>query len=727
MILFSFLFSSNIFSNGDAFVVEGIVLDAETSEPISNALILLVGTNDYTTTKSDGTFSLHVNRSGAIRIKITHLAYQEKLIDFNSTNEFNKRLVVYLFPKIVNLPSVIVTDNLSASLIDEIKDYSTILEGKELQKQLSQTLAATLKNEAGLSVRSMGPAPSRPVYRGLGQDRILISEDGMKSVDLSATSPDHAVTIEPFTSERIEVLRGPKILTETSSTIGGVVKIVRNEIPYQIHNTYHLTIGGYAETVNKGYLGSIQSEIPFDPVALKFELSKRSSSDLMTPDGLLQNSSSNNLNTAIGLSYIGDFGYSGAAFRLYNLTYGIPGGFIGAHPKGVKIDIGKKQIHLDSKVNVSDANFIQLSYKNIYYRHKEYEFSGRIGSEFRIITNLAKIDYTHSQLFNIEEGVFGVSIEHRDFEIGGFVFTPPTTSFNFSAYLYEEFKLNRMNINFGFRYSYDNVKPKTEHSDSKIGIINKRIFNNISVSASLIYQLSDVLFIGSNLSRSTRVPTIEELYSQGPHLAAYSYEVGNPDLNSESGIGTEIFIYHKYEKLNFNLNVFYNNLNSFIIPRNTGEINYQTFLPIYKTYGVAALLYGLDGSFNCNFYDRLSLSSSFSYTKGIFRENSHPLPQIPPLKGITSIQFNSDNFQVGLSCDWALNQNDVDLFEQTTDGYLIFNSFIQFLFNIEKSVNSVTLNVDNIFNQSYRNHLSRVKSILPEAGFNVRVVYKFLL
>lgn len=230
--MFSFLFTPNIFSSGDAFVVEGIVLDAETSEPISNALILLVGTNDYTTTKSDGTFSLHVNRSGAIRIKITHLAYQEKLIDFNSTNEFNKRLVVYLIPKIVNLPSVIVTDNLSSSLIDEIKDYSTILKGKELQKQLSQTLAATLKNEAGLSVRSMGPAPSRPVYRGLGQDRILISEDGMKSVDLSATSPDHAVTIEPFTSERIEVLRGPKILTETSSTIGGVVKIVRNEIPY---------------------------------------------------------------------------------------------------------------------------------------------------------------------------------------------------------------------------------------------------------------------------------------------------------------------------------------------------------------------------------------------------------------------------------------------------------------------------------------------------------------
>lgn len=728
VIFLSIFITLSSLAKTDTFILEGIVLDAENSEPISNAAVRLVGTDIYTTTKSDGTFTLQINFSGNLRIKITHLTYQEKLIDIKFQNELNKKLIIYLIPKVINLSEVVVSDNRSTSLIEEIRDYSNILKGKELQKNLSQTLAATLKNESGLSVRSMGPAPSRPVYRGLGQDRILISEDGMKTVDLSATSPDHAVTIEPFTSERIEVLRGPKILTQTSSTVGGIVNISRNEIPQQIHNTYYLIVGGYGETANKGYLGAIQTEIPITPLAVRFELSRRNTSDLNTPDGLLKNSSSKNLNSSLGLSYINDLGYSGIAYRWYDLNYGIPGGFIGAHPNGVKIDITKKQLHFDSNVkSFNDSNYFKLSYKNIYYRHKEFEFSGRIGSEFRIVTNLAKIEFNHTRLFTFDEGIIGVSLEHRDFEIGGFVFTPPTTSLNISTYLYEEINLGRTNLNFAARYSFDDIKPDIEKPDSKIGAVRKRIFKNLSLSASILYKLSDIVFIGSNISRSTRVPTIEELFSEGPHLAAYSYEVGNPDLNSESGIGTEVFVYHKFEKLNFNLNAFYNNFESFIIPRNSGEINYQTFLPIYKTFGVAAVLYGYDGSFNWNFYQNYYLNSSFSYTKGEFRENHNPLPQIPPFKGTTGIQYKADNLQIGLSCDWALRQNNIDIFEQPTAGYLIFNSFIQYLFYIDESVNSISLNVDNIFNKSYRNHLSRIKSILPEAGFNIRFIYKLMM
>jgi iron complex outermembrane receptor protein len=715
-------------AHSDILVLEGIVLNAETSEPVSNAVVLIPETGNFVTTKQDGSFSLEINLNKPFRVKITHLAFQERLIDINPKSDNTKKLIIYLIPKTINLSPVVVTDKNSVTIFDEIKDYSNILRGKELQRNLSQTLAATLKNETGLSVRSMGPAPSRPVFRGLGQDRILLTEDGIKSVDLSATSPDHAVTIEPFNSERIEVLRGPKILTKSSSTIGGIVNIIKDEIPVQIHNTYHLTLGGYAETVNKGYLGSIQSEIPFKPFAVKFELSKRNTSDLKTPEGLLKNSSSKNLNASAGLSYIDDFGYLGTSFRSYDLNYGIPGGFIGAHPKGVNIDIIKKQLRFESKINLEDeSEFLQISYKNIYYRHKEFEFSGRIGSEFRIITNLADINLHHSKFLGFDEGIFGLSFEHRDFEIGGYVFTPPTNSLNLSSFIYEEVNLGKFNLNFALRYSFDLVKPKVENLNSKIGQIRKRNFNNLSASTSLIYQLSDIVFIGANLSRSSRVPTIEELFSEGPHLAAYSYEVGNPDLKSESGIGSEIFVYHKFEKLNFNINFFYNNFSYFIIPRNSGEINYQTFLPIYKTYGVEAVLYGFDGSMSWNFYDNLFLSHSISFTKGVFRENSKPLPQIPPIKGITGIQYKVEDLSFGLNCEWAHSQNDVDIFEQPTSGYLIFNSFSQYLFYINDSVNSISLSIDNIFNRSYRNHLSRIKSVLPEAGFNIRLIYKLML
>lgn len=727
-VIFLVLFITiSLSAHSDILVIEGIVLNAETSEPVSNAAVLIPDVGYYATTKLDGSFSIEINQNKPFTIKITHIAFQERLIEINPKSDSIKKLIIYLIPKTINLAPVVVTDKNSITIYDEIKDYSNILKGKELQRNLSQTLAATLKNETGLSVRSMGPAPSRPVFRGLGQDRILLTEDGVKSIDLSASSPDHAVTVEPFSSERIEVLRGPKILTKSSSTIGGIVNIVKDEIPIQIHNTYHLTLGGYIETVNKGYLGSIQSEVPFKPFALKIELSKRNTSNLKTPDGLLKNSSSENLNTAAGLSFIDEFGFLGTSYRSYDLNYGIPGGFIGAHPKGVKIDIAKKQWRFNSKINLKDeSEFLQISYKNIYYRHKEFEYSGRIGSEFRIITNLADFDLHHSKLLGLDEGIFGLSLEHRDFEIGGYVFTPPTNSINLSSFIYEEVNIGKLNLNFGIRYSFDLIKPKVENPNSKIGQIRKRNFNNLSASTSLIYQLSDIVFIGANLSKSSRVPTIEELFSEGPHLAAYSYEVGNPELKSESGIGSELFVYHKFEKLNFNFNFFYNNLNSFIIPRNSGEINYQTFLPIYKTYGVAAVLYGFDGSMKWNFYDNLFLTHSINFTKGIFRENSKPLPQIPPLKGTTGIEYKVYEISFGFNCEWALRQNDVDIFEQPTSGYVIFNSFTQYLFYVNDSVNLISFSIDNIFNRSYRNHLSRIKSVLPEAGFNIRLIYKLM-
>lgn len=707
--------------------IEGIILDASTSEPVIAAVIQVPNTSIYTTTKADGTFSIIIPLSIKFKLKITHLAYNEKLIEIDPNNDSLKKLIIYLIPKTITLSPVVVSDRLSSSIIDQVKDYSNVLKGRELQRQLSQTLASTLKNEAGLSVRSMGPAPSRPVYRGLGQDRILINEDGIKSVDLSATSPDHAVTIEPFSSDRIEVLRGPKILLHTSSSIGGVININKDEIPSIIHNTFHFTIGGYAETVNQGYLGLFQSEIPIEPFAVKFEFSRRKTDDLTTPEGLLKNSFSENINSALGLSYVNNFGYFGSSFRIYDLLYGIPGGFVGAHPNGVKIDIKKRRLRIENNFILNNFFSLKTSYSNIYYRHKEFEFSGRIGSEFKVITNMLKLDLNHTGLIFGEEGTLGISIEHRNFDIGGYVFTPPSSSLNLSTYYFEEFSLQNFNFNFAVRFLHDRINPQFEKPDSKIGAITKKVFNNYSAALSAIYKLSDIVYVGANVSKSSRVPTIEELFSEGPHLAAYSYEVGNPYLESEKGLGTEIFVYHKFEKLDFNINLFYNSISSYIIPRNTGEINYQTFLPIYKTFGVGAKLYGLDGVINWNFFDNFFFNTSFGYTIGVLDENKKPLPQIPPLKGTSGISKKTDNLIIGFLIDWAAPQKRVDEFEEPTAGYVTFNSFAQYLLNIQHTTHSFSVNIENIFNKSYRNHLSRIKIILPEAGFNIRLIYKLII
>jgi iron complex outermembrane receptor protein len=726
IILLIALQTISVLSQSNGKRIAGIVLDGETNRPISEVVVSISELELFTTTDSSGQFYFNSVIEGIYSLQFTHLSFKENIISVNSSIAENNSLIVYLLPKTIEFNPVIVTDVHTHSKFDELNEFSNVLKGSELQKQVGLTLAASLKNETGLAIRSMGPAPARPVVRGLGGDRVHISEDGVKTTDLSATSPDHAVTIEPFSLERIEVIRGPKVLLFTPVTIGGVVNAIRHEIPYEKHSRIFSTIGLYGETVNKGYLGSITSQVPINDLIVRIEASRRKTDDLMTPIGQLDNSNSSNLTYSLGGSYFFNNGLIGASYRNFDLDYGVPGGFVGAHPFGVNIEMKKQQYNIKSKIDINSAslNSIEIQLSRSYYRHKEFEFGGLIGSEFKIINYNGKAILNHKRLAFFESGSWGTSFEYRDYVVGGYVFNPPSTSYNISLFAFERLKLNKFNVEFSLRYAYDNIMPEYDNPNSNIGYIRPRSFHNYSLSISLLYPLTDIVFVGANISKSSRVPTIEELYSEGPHLAAYSFETGNPDLNSESGIGTEFFVYHKFESLFFNLNLFYNNLNYYIIPRNTGEFNFQTLLPIYATIGVPAVLYGTEFQLDWNIYDHFSMLTSMSYTIGNFKNTNQPLPQIPPLKGLVELKYTNNVITFGLNLEAANSQERTDEFEESTAGYVIFNGYVQSVLEQGDLIHSISLSAENIFNKEYRNHLSRVKSIMPEAGRNFKLTYK---
>jgi iron complex outermembrane receptor protein len=300
----------------------------------------------------------------------------------------------------------------------------------------------------------------------------------------------------------------------------------------------------------------------------------------------------------------------------------------------------------------------------------------------------------------------------------------PSTSLELAPYLFERVKYGSLSIEAGIRYTWNEITPVREKADARIGSIRARSFNALSLSGTILYEISDLVHIGANVSRSNRMPTIEELYSEGPHLAAYSYEVGNPDLGLEQGIGTELFLYHKWKRFSFNINLFRNSLSAFIIPRNTGEINYATFLPIYATEGVGALMTGAEVQAQWQATGTLSVHASVSHTRGVFSDTGEPLPQIPPLKGSIGTDWTAGTWKVGLEAVMAARQDRVDTFESATAGYTIMNASVQNSFATGGQVHNLSLVLENMLNQPYRNHLSRVKAILPEAGVNVRLTYK---
>lgn len=706
---------------------KGYVLDSETKEPLSNVLVEIIELNKRDFTDSQGFFEFNNVPEGKYTLEITYDGYKPYTEKFQSGSDSVKNFLFYITALSFQIPVITITDDHPNSKFDNLLELSSVLKEKELQRNLGQTLAATLKNETGLAIRSMGPAPSRPVYRGLTGDRVLISEDGIKTSDLSATSPDHSVTVEPFTVERVEVLRGPKVLLKSPVTIGGVINVVRNEVPQTLPLRLIWKAGGFGETSNNGFLGSSVVEIPWKNFVLRGEGTYRKTGDLKTPEGTLKNSDIETQNYSGGISYIGSWGFTGFSLREYKTDYGIPGGFVGSHPKGVDISMLKKQYNFKLHYNFESklVDHIDFDVSRVYYKHTEYESPDIIGAEFRIVNYLGYLNLIHKNTGFLKQGTVGVSFEARDFNIGGFVFSPPSKSLNFSAYINEELSTSkRLSIEVSGRYNYDRITPEQNIQLSNLDTLIRRTFNTFSLSVSAIYELNKFLNIGLNLSKSSRVPTIEELYSDGPHLAAYSYEIGNPELKDEKGIGAELFVYHKSKNVFAMLTGFYNDLSYYIIPRNTGRINYATLLPVYQTVGVRAKIYGFESQLELTPVKKVTFTSSISYTKGIIKEKGSPLPQIPPMKSYLELKYNFKKLSFGVNSEMALRQNEVDDFETSTPGYIIFGAFGQYNISAGEFIHNISLNIDNITNRIYRNHLSRIKSIIPEPGINLRITYK---
>ena len=137
--------------------------------------------------------------------------------------------------KVVELPPVVVTATpfKDRSELDMVQPV-TVLKGEDLRRKREASIGDTLARELGVASSSFGPGAGRPIIRGLDGPRIQVLENGIGTLDLSTTSPDHAVTVESFNASQIEILRGPVILLYGGGATGGVVNVVTGRIPNRL-------------------------------------------------------------------------------------------------------------------------------------------------------------------------------------------------------------------------------------------------------------------------------------------------------------------------------------------------------------------------------------------------------------------------------------------------------------------------------------------------------------
>ena len=702
--------------------LEGEVAEKLSHTRLDGVAIRISGLEESVLTDANGRFKFDAVPEGQQTLQLLKVGYQrfEQVVDVNASTPYLK-IELEALPFQLNTIKVY-GSNRYLSQFEETTDLA--LDEAELQRRLGMTLANTLANETGISQRTMGRAIARPVIRGLGGDRLLILENGERTGDKSASSADHAVSIDPTTAEGVEITRGPASLIYGSSTLGGVINVKNNNIPQVLPRRLdmHLTFQG--ESVNSGLTGTTGFTFPIGDFAGNIEWNRRLASDIQTPVGVLKNTSLSNVSFSGGTSLIKPWGFIGASGSRYRSDYGVPGSPEG-HITGVNIALDKQRYEgqMEYRFNRTLLEKVKLQTAYTRYQHQELESNGLLGVEFGLLT------YNVSAMAHVlDNAIAGVWGEYRDHATGGFYWTPHTREFALAGFYLNQRNFDKLTLQGAIRYDIRRSEPFRSGTVIRAGTVQRRDFNGFSGATSGIYHWTDRLSTGATLMKTFRAPGIEELFSDGPHLAVYSYEVGNAELEPENGYGTELFVKYAEDTFRLNLTLFRNQIQNYLIPTNSGEKEWGSgaagWLWIYQYMGHDVVMDGAEIQIGGEVFSQVHLQLNMSYVNGTLQTNGRPLERIPPLNGKFVISYTPTPLHLHITTRFSGSQTRLGEFEEPTDGYLVYDIGGYLNFSWWQLENMVVFEVENLLDTAYREHLSRIKAVMPEPGRNAKFLYK---
>lgn len=711
--------------------LEGRVLDAVTGAGVSGATVLLAGTERWSRAAEDGSFLLDGVPADVCSLKVVRLGYRPHMERLAAGARDSLRLLIRLDPEAVELPAVVVSGARPPAGRAASDGAAVVrLSGRRLREQLGATVARTLAGQPGLEERTMGPAPARPVLRGFSGNRLLLLEDGERMGDLSATSADHAVVFDPMGAREIQVIRGPAALLFGGNAHGGVIDVTHDAVPGERPATASGTVMLQGETVNRGGSGTVQCTLPLTGGwVTALEAGARGSGDMTTPAGTLRRTGIRTENGTLGVSRVFNRGFVGVSAGLHESDYGIPGGFLGGHPAGVGIELNRRRFEVRGawRPERSTIHSIEAHVTETRYAHEELESGDICGVAFGVNTTnaLARIRLEGDDLPG--HLIVGGWAERRDFDTACLSFVPHTIETSGAGFVYGERPFSRGGVQGGLRFEARRVDPAGRDT-TKAGVIRRRQYHGLSAGIGGHVDPAPGVTISAFVLRTFNAPGLEELFADGPHLAAYSYEVGNADLEAESGLVGDLVLTARGARGEASVGGFYNRLHGFIFPADTGELEYgageEGVLARYRYTGRDARVFG--GEFSGWFAPtpRWRVEATLSSVRGEFTATRRPLPAQPPLTGRVTLRRLDETLAVAGTLRGAARQTRLDEFEQPTAGYLVLDILASRVFRFGPGIQTLVIGIDNVTNTAYRNHLSRVKSVLPEPGRNLRVLWR---
>lgn len=710
--------------------LRGEVIDSRNGDPIPGATIFIQELERGVAADEEGRFEFISITPGVYTLQIRSVGFATETVETHHPGD--GFLVIELVASRLQADELIVT---SSPIGKNVKyQPAQALNAEMLQQKAAPSLGEMLDGTPGVTTRSFGSAPARPVIRGFDGDRVLVMQNGERMGDLSGTAVDHAVALDPLALDRVEIVRGPASLLYGSSAVGGVINMFSNDLPRSWDKGASATMATHIATVNKMGAGLARVQYGTETFAGTARVIYREGGDLRTPDGRLPDTSINNMSYGGGLGYRTGSFETGVSISGMDYTYGLPEVLDDLNES---IEIRMNRINLQSISTLSMDRFFdhaELRFHLSDYSHDEFGIirlptavTESIAISFAQQTLSSSLVLRHRPIGRFE-GALGFSFNYSDIKVGGIeALTPNANGYFLSGYLYEEIGIsNSVTLKAGSRIEFKETFVTTNELFPDASLFKDRQDLIFSGALGLNYSPSDRWTAGAQIARAYRTPTIEELYSFAPHAAAGSFDIGNPTLQNEFSIGVDTFIQYQAKKVQTELSIFANRIDHFVDFTPTGDVHEPSGLPFFEYVSKDAVLYGFELSTNITFSDGLTGGIGFDYVRGQDRSDERGnLTFIPPFRTHLHLMYDNGSFRAGPRIRIVNKQEKVAENEDPTPGHLLIGADAGVRFG--QGV-TFSLRLDNLLNERYRDHLSRVENRdapMPGRNLNAMIRWEF--
>ena len=695
----------------------------------------------------------------------------------------------------------------TSALIDstEITNPLYVINGDEIVNDATTSLGDAIDGYLGISMADYGAAVGQPIIRGMSGPRVKILKNGMVNRDVSGLGVDHLNDVDLNDIQQIEIVKGPSSLLYANGTIGGIINVVDDCIAAMNFEIPEVKIGYETQSVNDGSSEFVNLKRNINGFNINFGYKNSEFGNYDIPNGAVLHEEEhedehgdehgdeheedlgyvNNSDFAVeatkfGISKVGDWGYVGLSLDSLKSVYGIPfheDEHSDEHDDDHGDEHGDEEEHEEERIfstTDSESFTIKGSYnvngglvKKIDYTYRDSDYTlteahaeeegheeheDEEEHEEHAPTNFINNATEYGAIFDMSNDVMTQKfsfnyVEENTSIFGEEAFMNPANNEVLTLGYFVGRDFDPFHLDFGMRLDQidrSGTVTDEDHGDIDSYNVNE---NTNSFAISIGRDLTDSLDINLGFSSVERMPSVIELFMNGPHLATGRFEVGDPTLSSETSNNIDIsFNFDNGEYFGY-ASFYINDVDNYITLMDEdddhemhGDEHHEDEDEHHEDeddHGHGNLIHAnyiqedaeFDG-YEIEFGRTIDLGKGqlkLSFGRDVVNakfSDGHNVPRINPSRNVYSLSYAQEDVVFKLDLKDVAKQNDFGEGESATDAYQMLDTRVTKTFNLNGSSNlKVTLFGKNLLDEVARNHSSFVKNEVPLPGRNYGIKF----